>query len=273
MPEKQKPVFDATAYWNERYRTIDVTKSGHIDLPAAYNVWLYRRKQRNVAKAVAKAGGSMNGNKLLEVAAGSGAWMDFWKRQGVADYIGIDLSERAVAGLRLSFPKHRFLQRDINDSELAKAVGNGYDSVSAIDALYHVMGDKQFSTALVELASVLKPGGLLIIHDQFLHGPARDHGYLKWRSIGEYVYALDAAGFEILCRRPTFFFMIQTVDFKGFPAKFMEALWTNVTYPFIRRFPGLAGAMGYALDTAICTFLREGPSMEIMICRKCGRVD
>ena len=78
MPDEPKQSFDAAAYWNKRYATVDVTKSGHIDLPAAYNVWLYRRKQAQLGRALAACGVSLRGARLLEVAAGSGAWMDFW---------------------------------------------------------------------------------------------------------------------------------------------------------------------------------------------------
>ncbi len=270
ISNEQKPAFDAVAYWNKRYDRIDIGRSGHIDLPTEYNVWLYRRKRAHVAKAIAKVGASLRGVKLLEVAAGSGAWMSFWKTQGVAEYFGIDLSERAIESLEQRFPEHHFLQRDLNDQGLAKAVGVGYDFVSAIDVLYYVTDDERFRATVADLASVLKANGLLIVHDQFLHGPASDHGYIKWRSLKDYEVALTAAGFEILYRRPTFFFMIQTVDLSGFAAKAMDSLWDRILHPFIERFPNLAGAIGYVADTVVCALLREGPAMEVMVCRKRG---
>ena len=271
MSDKPKVSFDATAYWNKRYNTIDVTKSGHIDLPAEYNTWLYRRKQKLVASAVASVGSTLRGGKLLEVAAGSGAWMNFWIKCGVNEYLGIDLSERAIGALQQQFPKHGFLQRDLNDPGLPRAVGMNYDCVAAIDVLYHVTDDGKFRAVMHDLAAVLNPGGLLIIHDQFLHGAALDHGqYIRWRSLAEYEDVLHGAGFEILFRRPTFFFMIQTVDFSGTAANAMKILWNRVTYPLIAHFPRFSGAVGYVLDSLICAVLREGPSMEVMICRKRG---
>lgn len=271
MSDKPKIPFDATAYWNKRYGTIDMTKSGHIDLPAEYNTWLYRRKQYVVASAVASVGSSLKGAKLLEVAAGSGAWMKFWATCGVADYFGIDLSERAIEALKRQFPEKRFLQRDLNDPGLPAAVGTHYDCVTAIDVLYHVTDDGKFRAVVNDLAAVLKSGGLLIVHDQFLHGTALDHGqYIRWRTLAEYEEVLRSAGFEILYRRPTFFFMIQTVDFTGAPAKLMNTLWNRITYPLIAHLPRLSGAVGYVLDSLVCAALREGPSMEVMICRKRG---
>lgn len=271
MSDNKKPSFDAIAYWNKRYSTIDATKSGHIDLPAEYNAWLYRRKQDHVARAIGKVGGTLRESKLLEVAAGSGAWMSFWESQGVREYFGIDLSERAIDGLKQRYPQHRFMQRDLNDPGLSAAVGTDYDCVTAIDVLYHVTDDERFRAVTGELAALLKSGGLLIIHDQFLHGRAYDHGqYIRWRSLAEYEGVLNEAGFEIVYRRPTFFFMIQTVDFSGLAARFMTVLWDYFSYPVIAHFPRCAGVIGYAVDSAICALLREGPSMEVMVCRKRG---
>jgi len=271
MPEEQRPPLDLVAYWNKRYAAIDATKSGHIDLPVEYNAWLYRRKQAHVAKAVARLGRSLRGGRLLEVAAGSGAWMGFWAAQGVADYAGIDISQRAIDDLKRRFPADRFWQRDLNDLGLAGAVGTGYDCVAAIDVLYHVLDDRRFAAVIADLASIVRDDGLLIIHDQFLNGPAQDHGgYIRWRTLAQYEEALQAAGFEILYRRPTFFFMIQTADFSGRAARVMRSLWEGLTYPAIERAPGLAGAVGYAVDSALCALLHEGPSMELMVCRKRG---
>lgn len=260
---------DLTAYWNNRYATIDTTKSGHIDLPAEYNRWLYRRKQYLLARALAGVGRTLRGANLLEVAAGSGAWMDFWKRQVVARYCGIDLSARAVDALSERFPQHRFIQRDLNDLGLVDVVGAGYDCVTAIDVLYYVIDDGRFRSVLADLASVLKSDGLLILHDQFLHGPAQDHGgYIRWRPLDYYETSLREAGFEVLWRKPTFFFMVQAADFSGRAAVVMRWLWNHLVYPAITRAPRLAGALGLAVDTSICAMLKNGPSFNVMICRK-----
>lgn len=271
MPEPSPPPLDLTAYWNNRYSTIDATRSGHIDLPAEYNAWLYRRKQDQIRRAVAKVGASLKGGRLLEIAAGSGAWMAFWGAQGVTGYLGVDLSQRAVEGLRTRFPHHKFLQRDLNDLHIGDAVGTGYDFVSAIDVLYHVVDDARFRAVLADLSTVLKPGGFLLIHDQFLRGPAQNYGgYIRWRPRTEFVAALNAAGFDVLYRRPTFFFMVQAADFTGWSARAMHLLWDQVQRPVIDRAPKIAGATGYLVDTAVCSMLKEGPAFNVMVCRKRG---
>lgn len=176
MPDPSVPPPDLTAYWNNRYSTIDATRSGHIDLPAEYNAWLYRRKHYQVRRAVVRVGASLKGRRLLEIAAGSGAWKAFWEAQGISGYLGIHLGERAVDGLQTRFPHHDFLQRDLKDLRIGEAVGFGSEFVSAIDVLYHVVDDARFRAVLADPPTVLKPGGFLLIHNQFLRGPAQNYG-------------------------------------------------------------------------------------------------
>lgn len=271
MSDEQKPAFDAEAYWNKRYATVDVTKSGHIDLPAAYNVWLYRRKQAHLDRALTACGASLRGARLLEVAAGSGAWMEFWALQGVKDYLGIDLSQNAVDELVKRHPSHRFMQRDLNDAGLSATVGEGYDAIAAIDVLYHVLDDARFADVLRELARSLKPGGLLAVHDIFTHHAPIDHGrYIRWRTLAQYEAALAAAGLEIVYRRPTFLFMVQNADYTGSAGRALDAVWRFLAYPLIAHLPRVAGVTLGFIDALACRFMAEGPSMEFMICRKPG---
>jgi len=48
----------------------------------------------------------------------------------------------------------------------------------------------------------------------------------------------------------------------------MKLLWDRVTYPLIRRLPDLLGRLGYWSDRVFGKFLKEGPSFEMMICRR-----
>ena len=269
MSDDRKAPFDAAAYWNKRYATVDVTKSGHIDLPAAYNVWLYRRKQAQFARAMKACNASLKGARLLEVAAGTGAWMDFWESQGVEDYLGIDLSQNAINELNSQYPSRRFLLCDLNEPGLLSVVGGGFDCVVAIDVLYHLLDDDRFNNALHDLSCSLKPGGLLVLHDIFLPREPVDHRlHIRWRTLAQFETAFDEAGLEIIYRRPTFLFMVQNASWKGLRAKALDGLWRAFSYPLISRLPRVAGALGCFADSLACRFMTSGPSMEFVICRK-----
>jgi 2-polyprenyl-3-methyl-5-hydroxy-6-metoxy-1,4-benzoquinol methylase len=260
--------FESQRYWEERYQRLDLTRSGHCDLPEPYNRWLYRRKQAVLGRSLRHIGFSLQDKRVLEIGAGMGAYVDFWKLSGARELTGLDLSAAAVAFLAQRYPQHRFLSRDVAVANLQAEVGTGYDFVSAIDVLYHVTDDAMLDSALRNVFEVLRPGGVFAVSDQFLHRATEHHGYLCWRSLEHWQQALARAGFEIVRRTPFFFCMIQTNDCatpRG--AARMDALWKH-SKAVISRWPALAGVLGYGVDTALGAVLDEGPSMELILTRR-----
>jgi SAM-dependent methyltransferase len=255
------------AFWNERYSAFDLTRSGHRDLPHAYNAWLYRRKRAVLRRALARAGVPMRGARVLEVGVGTGAYLDLWRRLGAGDVTGIDISGAAIDFLRRSQRAGTFLQADVTEPSLPLDEG-AFDLVAALDVLYHVVDDTRLATAMRHIARALKPGGVLAMHDQFLHRASEHHGYIRWRSLDDWQRILQDAGFEILDRRPIFFTMIQTNDCASpAGAARMERLWSGLRR-FIDRAPGATGAAACALDSALGAVLKEGPSMELVLARR-----
>jgi len=261
--------FDREAFWAERYRVIDITKSGHIDLPVAYNRWLYRRKVECLFRDLRKAGFDPKGASVLEIATGTGVYVEAWKRAGVSRLFGIDISQAATDALRSRFPEYEFHKRDLGEPGLAGLTGKGFDLVTAVDMVYHIVEDERFPVALANMAETVKPGGLLAIHDVFPHREELDFGYLKLRTLDAYTRALDAAGFDIVSRTPTFFLSVQANGISSPAGRArMDAIWDLFTSRLIRRFPAAAGAFTYTLDRALGAFVREGPSFEMLICKR-----
>lgn len=266
---QQGQAYDAEAYWARRYSTIDITKSGHIDLPAAYNLWLYRRKKERLLQGLQRAGFKAQGASVLEIAAGTGVYVEAWQSLGVRKLVGIDISASATAALQKRFPGYTFYKRDLTEPGLPRLVGRGFGLVTAIDMLYHVVDDAGFPVALANLADALEPGGLLAIHDTFMHGGERDFGYIKLRTLEKYKACLEAAGFEIVSRTPTFFVTVQCHDVESaWASAGLDKLWDRVTNPLIQRFPNIMGCVGYWIDRLLGSVLTEGPAFEMMICRK-----
>lgn len=262
--------YEPERYWEERYQRLDLTRSGHCDLPEPYNHWLYRRKQAVLRRGLQHIGFSLRDKRILEIGAGMGAYVDFWKRSGVREVTGFDLSAAAVAFLAQRYPQHRFIRRDISVPDLRADCGADYDFVSAIDVLYHVIDDAMLDNALRNVFEVLRPGGIFAVSDQFLHRPTEHHGYLCWRSLEHWQQALTRAGFEVLRRTPIFFGMVQTNDCAtAAGAARMDALWER-SNAIIQRLPSVAGAVAYAVDTALGAVLDEGPSMELVLARRKG---
>lgn len=267
--EPQNKDYDPESYWSIRYQTIDITKSGHIDLPAAYNVWLYRCKKDGLLKALDKAGFQLGGSSVMEVATGTGVYVELWKQQGVKRMSGIDISEAATDHMKQRFPDYHFSKRDVSEPGLESVVGNGFDLVTAIDVLYHVIEDEKFANALENLAQISKPGGLLVVHERFLQHRERSFKYIRWRTLETYVAALDRAGFDVLFRMPTFFFSVRPYDFKSpLTEQRMNQLWNKLLLPFILRYPDATGRLIYWLDKSLGRIFNTGPAFDMMVCRR-----
>jgi SAM-dependent methyltransferase len=261
--------YDPEKYWADRYKEIDITKSGHVDLPEVYNAWLYRRKKERLLQGLRKAGFDPKGASVLEIATGTGVYVEMWRKLGISRLAGIDISQNATDALTRRFPEYSFFKRDLSEPGLAALTGSGFDLVTAVDMLYHVVNDSDFAAALGNLAGTCKPGGYLAIHDFFVHGPDLESGYMKLRNLEGYAKALDRVGFDIVSRTPTFFYSVQTCDHADPEEQARrDRLWSRVIYPAILRSPGLAGRLGYYSDRILGSFLSEGPSFEMMICRR-----
>jgi SAM-dependent methyltransferase len=266
-PQHRPAEYVPAAFWAERYSRLDLTRSGHRDLPEAYNRWLYRRKRAVLRRQLAAIGVAPAGKRVLEIGVGIGAYVGFWKRLGVRGLTGFDLSGAAIDYLRGQHPDFRFEQRDITDPGVPREA-QGYDLVTSLDVLYHVVDDAKLAVALSHIAEVLAPDGVFAMHDQFLHRPTEHHGYIRWRSLADWQRLLDEAGLEMVSRTPIFFSMIQAND-GATPrsAARMDAWWRRWV-PWVRRMPAVSGALAYALDTALGAVVREGPSMELMLARR-----
>ncbi len=261
--------YNPERYWAERYRVIDITKSGHIDLPAAYNRWLYRRKTERLMQQLNAAGFSATGASVLDIAAGTGVYVQAWRDLGVSRLVGIDISAAATAALSERFTDFQFHKRDLSEPRLSELVGTGFSLVTAIDMLYHVVDDAHFPVALSNLYETVAPGGYLAIHDAFVQRRELDFGYIKLRTLARYTEALQAAGFQILSRAPTFFVSVQGHDHAtAWSARLANAVWDRWLNPMIHRFPHAMGRMAYWVDRGLGHVLKEGPSFEMMVCRR-----
>jgi len=254
-------------FWEDRYSSLDLTRSGHRDLPESYNRWLYRRKQSVLASVLRRAGFVARGKDILEIGVGTGVYVDWWHSLGAASITGTDLSGTAIDHLQKRHREYRFCKQDVTDPAAGLALQATFDLVTALDVLYHVVDDTRLEVALRNIVKWMRPGGLCAVHDQFLHRPSEHHGYIKWRSLHDWTRLLDSVGLEIVSRTPIFYLMIQPTDcISSVSQKWMWVLW-GYTSKCIRRWPGMVGAAAYFMDRMLSTFIKEGPSMEVVLLR------
>jgi SAM-dependent methyltransferase len=162
------------------------------------------------------------GRRLFDVGSGAGHWIRFFLETGTAaEALGSEIAPRALDHLRSRFaekPAVRLIAHDIAAAALPEAeVGPGFDYVTAIGVMFHIVEDERWRRALIHLASATRPGGLILVGGEFgettrtvqFHGddarPLRDakptegpyRVSKRLRSLADWRTAARAAGLEI----------------------------------------------------------------------------
>lgn len=258
--------FDAGQYWEERLRKrFDLGGVGSIDLSREYNEWLYRLRRHFFRRHIAPLVKRENITSVLDIGSGTGFYIERWLEAGVSSVTGLDITETSVSRLTDAFPQARFLREDIGvpGDPLPKV-----DAVSAFDVLFHIVDDDLFECAVRRIHSAVRPGGLFLLSDLFQRNHEFHSPHQSGRRLDYIERVLRNAQFVIEWRRPVFITMVDPTDA---PNPLWRACWQRVAR--IASLPGASNALGailYCADLGLTEILKEGPSIEVMLCRKTG---
>ncbi len=195
--------YSASEYWENLHRRGDLSAVGQSALPASINEWLYRSLARNLSRFVRRHGLDRPlPASVLDVGAGTGYWVAFWRNFRVARVDGCDLVPEAVERLteRFGADGGRFFAADVSDP--AGLGDERYDLVSCMNVLLHVTDDARFAQALANVAAMVAPGGGLLLAEPILLRPdfvrpynAEQHS--RARTLEAYREPLEAAGLRL----------------------------------------------------------------------------
>lgn len=253
-------------YWEDRLgEDWSLQSVGFRRLGLRFNEWAYRLRAERFDDVLAQHVADVGKRTVLDVGSGTGFYIDAWQRAGVESVQGVDLTEAAVGKLRSKHPDVEFIRADVSTGVPNVASGS-VDIVSAMDVLFHITEDDRFAMALAEVARMLKPGGLFIWSDLFLHGPERRLPHVSWRSLYRTESLLDRAGFEVVDRTPMFVTMNEPHDTRFGVAR---AAWYGLMglASQSERLGDAVGHATYLIDKRLTRRLAESPTTEIMICR------
>jgi SAM-dependent methyltransferase len=257
---------EALQWWENRHRELrGFDAVGYAGAGEAYNAWLYRVRRRLFRRHVASLASARS--SVLDVASGTGFYLERWREAGARELVGSDVSPTAVQRLRERYPDVRIERFDIA-GPAAELPRDRYDLVSAFDVLFHLIDDDAYRRALDNLAELVRPGGLLVISENFrLEGPRRFASIQVNREEGEILAAFRGAGFELVSRRPMFVIM-NAPAVGGRPL--LDAWWQRA-HRLLMRWPSIGGALGaalYPLELVCVSAIRRAPSSELAIFRR-----
>lgn len=259
--------FDAHRYWSERLAgDFSLDGVGWQGLGEGYNRWMYAVRRRLFMRTVRSHLRDIDRATILDVGSGTGFYVDTWHQLGAHRLTGSDLTAVAVEQLGDRFPGDHFVQLDITARDIPDDLG-GFDAISAIDVLFHIVDDDRYRQAIENLSALLHPTGVLILSENFLHGQTVRTEHQASRSRDWIASRLHDAGLELVSRRPMFVLMNTPIDSRSR----LLALWWRSLTSGLHRWPRLAPAAGMVLsgaDLALTRVLREGPSTELVVCRR-----
>jgi SAM-dependent methyltransferase len=258
-------------YWEQRLREGPKLENvGWIGLGRAFNEGMYRIRVATflprVKRALRTCGIDRRAARVLDIGSGSGFYIDLWKRLRVRELSGADITTAVVDSLRARYPDVPFRRIDISSRDVPLQ-RESLDAISCMDVLFHIMDDEGYRQAIENCASLLRRGGIFIFTENCLHRKRIGGPHQVSRSLEEIVALLHKAGFQVLARRPCFVLMNTPVDSEN---RILRALWRAIMALASRseRSARIVCAMLYAPERALVSLLREGPSTEMLICRK-----
>jgi len=257
--------FDPRSYWEQRlFDDWSLRGVGFSHLGVRFNQLAYRRRGERFAALVNDVLPDRSGLRVLDVGSGTGFYLEAWRQLGAKEIVGLDLTDAAVERLRERFPDLEIRRGDIGDD--AGSEPQSVDVVSAMDVMFHIVDPDRFSASLNSIANILTDGGLFIWSDQFLHGPEVVEQHVAFRSLYRIEAMLDHAGFDVVTRRPMFFFMDEPRDTSS------TLIWNSWRVAMrlaatSETLGGLFGSAAYWLDVKL-DGRTESPSTEMMVCKK-----
>jgi 2-polyprenyl-3-methyl-5-hydroxy-6-metoxy-1,4-benzoquinol methylase len=261
--------FDPQQYWNTRLgQQFSLEGVGWLGMSEPFNRWMYKLRRRVFLREVGHVLGGRRDLAVLDVGSGTGMYVDLWLSLGVAELVASDFTEVAVRNLRQKHPGLRVVGLDITRLDGSEIAGARFDVVSVMDVLFHIVDDDAYSRAIDNLVSLLKPGGLLVLTENFLRGPTQRGEHQVSRSREAIEALLSATGATLVRCRPSFLLMNTPVDSRSRLLHF----WWGQLGATVRRGPRIAyvvGAIVYFIERiGLMLVRRDGPSTKLAIWRR-----
>jgi 2-polyprenyl-3-methyl-5-hydroxy-6-metoxy-1,4-benzoquinol methylase len=260
---------DPGEYWQNRLTAnYSLDGTGYQTLGQQYNRWMYKIRKVIVKRVVKRSISELNSKDVFDIGSGTGFYIDMWRKLGVISVCGSDITDVAVLKLRQNYPSSEFFKLDIGQDELPDQLSTRrFDIISAFDVLFHITDDDRYRNAILNISRLLREDGIFLFSENFLHRDALRSQHQVSRPIGSIERILQERGFKILDRIPMFMIMNAPVDTDS---RILTSTWKLIrsTAKKGKFASNFTGCMLYPLEYILTSIAKEGPSTELMICKK-----
>jgi SAM-dependent methyltransferase len=260
---------DPGEYWQNRLTTnYSLDGTGYLALGQQYNRWMYKMRKTIVKRAVKKTIPEIDAKYVFDIGSGTGFYIDMWIELGATSVKGSDITDVAVLNLRQNYSSSEFFKLDIGQDILPnELITRKFDIVSAFDVLFHILDDVRYENAILNVNRLLGENGIFLFSENFLHRDVLRSQHQVSRPLAFIEKILRQGGFEILDRIPMFVIMNSPVDTNS---RILASTWKLIKSTTNRgKFASnFTGCVLYPLELILTSMAKEGPSTELMICKK-----
>jgi SAM-dependent methyltransferase len=194
-------------FWNSRYAQFTLSESGWFGAGERLNHRIYDCKRQALQRALASLGLTRDRRwSVFDAGCGQGHFARFYRdRYPSVAYVGVDISERAIAHLHRTMPAVEFYLADL--SEWDDPEGRTFDVVQSFEVLHLILDDEVVSRVLANLSRRLSATGTLLVTAAMPDTTTQPSDYLRHRSRSFWETTLRALGLHIVNERPMYYWL------------------------------------------------------------------
>jgi SAM-dependent methyltransferase len=195
------------AFWNERYADFTLSESGWAGAGERLNERIYACKRQALRQAIRALGLTADRPwSVLDAGCGQGHFARFYAAEYPSSvYLGLDISERAIAHLRQTIPGVEF--QTANLCNWHDPHGRTFDLIQSFEVLHLILDDEAMTGALANLSRQIAPGGALLVTAALPERTEQRSDYLRYRSRSFWERAIAAVGLRLVAERPMYYWL------------------------------------------------------------------